>query len=96
MQQQIADTLGITGLPDEKQKEIIDKSTDVLLQKIFLETVEKLSEEDQKTYLEMIEKEDTKPEDTGKFLEEKIPEYKNHIQKLVDDFITGLKTAAAS
>ncbi len=35
MQQQIAQTLGIAGLPDDKQKEIIDKSTDTLLQKSF-------------------------------------------------------------
>jgi hypothetical protein len=95
MQQQIAGTLGITGLPDEKQKEIIERSTDILLQKIFMETVDKLSEEDQKTYLEMIEKEDTDPEETGKFLQDKIPGYKENIQKTVDDFITGLKSAAA-
>ncbi len=43
----------------------------------------------------MIEKEDINPEEVAKFLEQKVPGYKEHIQKLVDDFITGLKTVAA-
>lgn len=95
IQKTIALTLGISDLPDEKQKEIIDSSTEVLLKKIFLTTVEKLNEQDQKAYLEMLEKE-PKPEEVEKFLTEKIPDYHNLIQAEVDEFIKGMKEAAGA
>ncbi len=93
MQEKIAATLGISDLPDNRQKELIDKATETLLQKIFLETVDKLTEEDRKTYLELIEKE-SQPEEIEKFLNEKITSFGDFRQKIVDDFVSGMKTAA--
>lgn len=93
IQLKIASTLGISDLSDDKQKEIIEKATEVLLKKIFLQIVEQLSEEDEKTYMELLDKESS-PEDIDKFLTEKIPNHNDNIEKMVEEFITEMKAAA--
>ena len=93
IQQQIAAALGIASLSDDKQKEIIEKATETLLKKLFLMTVEKLSDEDKKTYMELVEKEDD-PKNIEKFLVEKIPDYEKMIEAATQEFITGMKAAA--
>lgn len=95
LQQKIAAVLGITDLNDQKQKEIIEKATEVLLKKIFLQTIDKLSDEDVTKYEELLDKE-VSPEEIEKFLNEKIPGRTDSIQKTVDDFINDIKTAAAA
>ena len=92
MQQKLAAALGISDLTDERQKELINKATETILQKIFLDTVDRLSEEDRKAYLELIEKE-SEPEEINKFLNSKIAGYTDIVQKLVDDFVNGMKAA---
>lgn len=95
IQKTIASTLGISDLPEQEQKEIIDSSTEILLKKIFMSTIEKLNEDDQKSYLEMLERE-PKPEEVEKFLSEKIPDYENLVQTQVDEFVKGMKEAAGA
>lgn len=95
LQKQIAATLGITDLSDQKQKEIIEKATEVLLQKIFLDTIDKLSEEDTITYDELLEKK-TDPAEIEKFLDDKIPNRTDIILETIDTFINNMKTAAST
>jgi len=91
MQEELMRDLGMDGLSEEQQQELIVKMTEAVLKRIFLETLEKLSEEDKKTYEEMIEKQ----EDPGKlenFLAEKIPNYDKMVAKIVTDFKEEIKT----
>lgn len=95
IQKHIAEVLNLTDVTDEKQKEFIQQATEVLLKKIFLAVVDKLSEEDQNKYLDLLEKEE-QPEEIRKFLDEKIPEYDKFAQGIIDEFVTGLRNAGAA
>jgi hypothetical protein len=77
--------LGLGNLSEDKREELIAKMTEVVLKRIFIETVEKLNEKDQEEYAKMIENKVT-PEEMEKFLLEKIPDYDAMVKKIVDDF----------
>lgn len=85
IQKSLLDEMGLTDLPPEKQEELLVKMTEVVLKRIFVETVEKLSPDDQDAYAKMIE-EKAGPEEAEKFLMEKIPDYDEMVKKVVDDF----------
>lgn len=92
IQKKIADTLGIADSIDEKHLDLVDKATDVLLKEIFLTTIEKLPDEDAEAYAKLIE-EGAEPEEIRKFLDEKIPDYKEMTGKIVEDFLRDMKEA---
>lgn len=94
LQKQIAAALGITNLNDRTQKEVIEKATEVLLKKLFLDTIDKLSEEDAKAYGELLEKDTTAPDDIEKFLSGKIPNRTGTTQETIEQFIADIKSAA--
>lgn len=73
------------SLPEKDQEELLVKMTEVVLKRIFVETMEKLTEADQETYAKMID-EKAAPEELEKFLMEKIPDYDAMVKKVVDDF----------
>lgn len=85
VQKTIIDELGLSSLPQEKQEELLVKMTEVVLKRIFVETMEKLSEADQEAYSQMIDRNAT-PEEVEKFLIEKIPNYDELVKKVVEDF----------
>ena len=95
IQAKIADTLGVTGSTDEKHLELVDKATDVILKKIFLDTIEKLSDADAESYAKLIEAESS-PAEIQKFLSEKIPDYQGMAQKITDDFLKEMKEAGSA
>jgi hypothetical protein len=90
----IIEELGLQNLPEDKKEEIFAKMGDVLFKRILLETLEILSEEDQKKFGEMV---DTKKsgEEVEEFLMSKIENYEEFVKKVTDDFkkelITDLK-----
>jgi len=90
IQASLIEELGLTGLPQEKQDELMIKMTEVILKRIFVETMDKLTEADQEAYGKMVETE-TNPEELEKFLAEKIPGYDEMIKKIVDDFKEEMK-----
>jgi hypothetical protein len=90
IQSNLISDLGLENLPEEKKEELIAKMTEVVLKRIFIETVEKLSEKDQGEYAKMIE-EKAAPEEMEKFLLEKIPDYDAMVKKIVDDFKEEMK-----
>ena len=90
IQKTLLDELGLTNLSQEKQEELVIKMTEVLLKRMFLETVEKLNEADQGAYAEMIEKK-ADPEEIEKFLTEKISNYDAMLEKIVADFKEEMK-----
>ena len=85
LQKSLVDELGLASLLQDKQEELLVKMTEVVLKRIFVETMEKLPETDQETYAKMID-ENATPEDLEKFLLEKIPNYDALVKKAVDGF----------
>lgn len=91
--QSIIDELGLQDFPKDKQEKILIKMTEVVLQRIFVETMDKLSQGDQEEYLKLVEQNAT-PEQLEKFLEGKIANYDGMIKKIVDDFKEEMKKEA--
>jgi hypothetical protein len=81
----LIEELGLSDLPQEKQEQLLIRMTEVVLKRIFVETMEKLSKSDQETYSKMIEDSAT-PEEIEKFLNEKISGYDALVKKIVNDF----------
>lgn len=90
IQKTLLDELGLSNLPQEKQEELVMKMTEVLLKRIFIETLEKLKEPDQEEYAKMIE-EKASPDEVEKFLNEKISNYDQVFEKIVADFKEEMK-----
>lgn len=83
--QQLVKDLGIDTLSQDKQNELIIKMTEVLLKRIFLETMEKLGENGREEYERMTEGE-VIPEQVEAFFKEKISNYDEMVQNVIDEF----------
>lgn len=83
--QQLIKDLGIDSLPQDKQNELIIKMTEVLLKRIFLETMERLGENGREEYEKMVEGE-VVPEQVEAFFKEKIHNYDEMVQNVVVEF----------
>jgi len=86
IKEEIMKDLGLEKLSQKKQDDILVKMGEVILKKIFIETVDRLDSKDRKTFEKML-KSGKKAEDIEKFLNEKIDDY----DKIVKDIITDLK-----
>lgn len=83
--QQLIKDLGIDTLSQDKQNELIIKMTEVLLKRIFLETMEKLGEQGRQEYEKMTEGE-VIPEQVEAFFKEKIHNYDEMVQNVITEF----------
>ena len=90
IQKQLIEELGLASLPREKQEELLIKMTEVLLKRIFVETMEKLNDEDLKTYEKMVDAGED-PEKIGAFLKEKVYNYDAMVEKIIMDFKEEMK-----
>lgn len=86
IKEEIMKDLGLESLPQKKQDDLLVKMGEVILKKIFIETVDRLSDEDRKTFEGML-KEGKKSEDIETFLNERIDDY----DKMVGEIVTELK-----
>ena len=77
MQETIIEELGLQELPKEKQEELLVKIGEVVMKRIYLDTMEKLEKEDQEKLIDLMEK---NPEGIEVFLQEKIPDYEDFVQ----------------
>lgn len=84
--------LGIDTLSQDKQNELIIKMTEVLLKRIFLETMEKLGEQGREEYEKMTEGEII-PEQAEAFFKEKISNYDEMVQGVIEEFKAEMMTA---
>ena len=84
LQKMMAD-LGLSELPQDKQEELILKMTEVILKRMYVATMDRLSPSDQEVYGEMIER-DAAPEELEEFLKSKISDYEQMLAKIADDF----------
>ena len=82
---QLIKDLGIDTLSQDKQNELIIKMTEVLLKRIFLETMEKLGEQGREEYEKMTEGE-LVPEQMEAFFKDKIANYDEMVQGVIDEF----------
>ncbi len=90
IQKKLIDELGLSNLSQDKQEQLLIKMTEVVLKRIFVETMEKLSHDDQEAYNQLIENKAT-PEEMEKFLAEKIQNYDEMVKKIVEDFKEEMK-----
>ncbi len=90
IQKNLIDELGLSDLPEDKKDELLMKMTEAVLQRIFLETMEKLTDRDQDEYTKMIEGNGA-PEELEKFLQERISDYEVLVSKIVTDFVEEMK-----
>ncbi len=88
MQQTIIDELGLGDLPQEKQENLLVKIGELIMKRIYLETMESLEKPDQDKLLDLM---DNKPQEVEAFLKEKFPDYDNFVKKVVDDFKKEMK-----
>lgn len=82
---QLIKDLGIDTLSQDKQNELIIKMTEVLLKRIFLETMDKLGEEGREEYEKMSEGE-IEPQQVEEFFKEKITDYDEMVQGIIEEF----------
>jgi len=85
IQKTLADELGLSNLPEDKQQEIIIKMTEIILKRIFLETMEKLDEKGRNEYEKLVDGGAT-PDQIEEFLKSKISNYEEMVEKVVADF----------
>lgn len=90
IQQQLADELGISKFPQDKQEELLIKMTEVLLKRIFLETMDKLSDRAKIEYEQLVNQGAT-AEQIEEFLKTNIPNYEEMVQEVVSTFKTEMR-----
>ena len=90
LKQTILDELGIADLPEERRERILVDMMEVILKRLYIETMEKLSKEDQDALMDLL---DNKAEEAKveTFLREKIENYNDFVKKVVDEFKVELK-----
>lgn len=87
----LLDDLGLSNIPKEKQEQLVIKMTEVLLKRIFRETLEKLDEKNQEEYAELAKNNPT-PEELEKFLSSRISDYDEMINKIIENFKAEMKS----
>jgi len=90
IQKTLLEELGLSNLPQDKQDELLIKMTEVLLKRIFLETMEKLGEQGMKEYDKMTEGGAT-AEQLEEFFKTKIANYETMVQKVIEEFKEEMK-----
>ncbi len=91
IQKTLIDDLGLSDLSEDKKDQLLMKMTEVVLKRIFLETMEKLTDRDQDEYSRMID-ENVEPARLETFLQEKIAGYEDMVAHIVADFVEEMKT----
>lgn len=86
----LIEEMGIAGMPEEQQNELLGKMTEVVIKRILLEVLEKLSEADQAAYEGMLVN-NASPEEIDKFIQEKVPDYEKIVAKVVGEFKEEMK-----
>jgi len=86
---------GIDTLSRDKQNELIIKMTEVLLKRIFLETMEKLGEQGREEY-EKITQGEVTPEQMETFFKNNIKDYDKMVQGIIEEFKTEMMASNIS
>lgn len=95
LQQTIVDELGLSDLPEERKAKILVDLLELVLKRLYMETMDKLTQEDQRELMKMLE-EKAEPDKVEAFLREKISGYEEFVKKVVSDLKDELKEDIAS
>lgn len=90
IQKALSDELGISNLPQDKQEDLIIKMTELLLKRIFIETMDKLDEKGRDEY-EKLTEEEVAPRQLEEFLKSRIGDYEEMVQKIIVNFKEEMK-----
>ncbi len=89
----ILERLGLQGLPEEVQVELLTKMTESVLKRIVAEVLELLSEDDRTRLFDLQEKGESDAIET--FLKERIPNYDTLTETIVQEFIDEMQDSVA-
>jgi hypothetical protein len=84
----IIEELGLGELPQEKQEELLVKIGEVVMKRVYLNTMERLERADQDRLIDIMDK---NPDQVETFLTAKIPDYEEFVKKIVEDFKREMK-----
>lgn len=90
IQQDIIKELGLEGLSEEKQTELLTTMTESVLKRITVRVLEQLSEEDKKEFDRVRETAD--PDKISEFLRAKIDNYDKMVEEVIKEFKEEIKT----
>ncbi|OGI17555.1 MAG: hypothetical protein A3J63_04145 [Candidatus Moranbacteria bacterium RIFCSPHIGHO2_02_FULL_40_12b] len=90
IQKALSDELGISNLPQDKQEDLIIRMTELLLKRIFIETMDKLDEEGRDEYEKLTEG-GAGPRQIEEFLKSRISDYEEMVQKIIVNFKEEMK-----
>lgn len=91
MQKTLMEELGLSDFSQDKQEQLLIKMTEVLLKRIFLETMEKLDDQGKEEYQKMVESGIATPEQMEEFLKSRVNDYEELVKKVVDEFKEEMK-----
>ncbi len=95
LQQTIIEELGLSDLPEERKTKIMVDLLELVLKRIYMETMDKLTKEDQEELMKMLEKKSDQ-EKIETFLRSKIKEYESFVSEVVSELKNELKEDVAS
>ena len=85
IQEDLMSSLGLSNLPQDKQEELLIKMTEVILKRMFVETMDRLNAKDQELFGSMMDAQ-TNPDEIEKFLQGKIADYDTMLQSIIEKF----------
>jgi hypothetical protein len=86
----VARELGLDRLPQEKREELLVQMGELLMKRIFVETMKRIGEENLDEYEKFMETEPGQ-EEAEKFFVDRIPGYDEMVVKIVEDFKAEMK-----
>lgn len=90
LQQTIIEELGLQDLPQEKKDELLIQMAEVVLKRIYSDTIERLEENDRNELGKMLD-EEAEPEKVESFLRAKMPDYEDFLKKIISNFKEEMK-----
>jgi len=90
MQETIVEELGLGDLPEEQKAKVLVDLLELVLKRLYMETMDKLTQEDQQELMKMLE-EKAESDKVEAFLREKISGYDEFVKKVVSDLKDELK-----
>jgi len=95
LQQTIVDELGLGDVPEERKAKILVDLLELVLKRLYMETMDKLTKEDQQELMKMLD-EKAEAEKIEAFLRGKIEDYNEFVKKVISSLKDELKEDTAS
>lgn len=89
----VAKALKIEDLPEESQKEIVQKMSEIVLERLMIEILDTLEGEQQKTFKSLVESGDHQK--IGDFIKANVPELNTMVETVVNDEVRRFKEATS-